>query len=180
MMHKRRPLLNVVLVLAACGMSLSAQAPPAPANAAQQIHADMNQLMRGVLYPAANVVFFAQADDPEEASKAFNGDPAMATDPLKAAFGGWQAVQNAALALAESANLLTMEGRRCSNGTPVPTGDPSWVKFSQELRDASMKAYTAAQARSIEKVFEASEVLSANCAGCHRQWRDRRKQPRCQ
>jgi cytochrome c556 len=54
------------------------------------------------------------------------------------------------------------------------------VKFSQELRDASMKAYAAAQARSIEKVFEASEVLSANCAGCHRQWRDRRKQPRCQ
>ena len=104
----------------------------------------------------------------------------MATDPIKAAFGGWQAVQNAALALAESANLLAMEGRRCSNGVLAPTTDPTWVKFTQELRDASMKAYTAAQAQSIEKVFEASEVLSANCAGCHRQWRDRRKQPRCQ
>jgi hypothetical protein len=176
----RRTLLNLAFVLAACGMSLSAQAPPASAKGAQQIHADLNQLMRGVMYPAANVVFYAQADDPEESAKAFAGDPGMATDPIKAAFGGWQAVQNAALALAESANLLTMEGRRCSNGTPVPTGDPSWVKFSQELRDASMKAYAAAQARSIEKSFEASEALSANCAGCHRQWRDRRKQPRCQ
>src|SRR3954466_12289764 len=28
--------------------------------------ADLNQLMRGVLYPAANVVFFAQADNPAE------------------------------------------------------------------------------------------------------------------
>ena len=178
----RTTALNLALVVAACGVSIGAQAPPPapPKSAPQQLHADMNQLMRGVLYPAANVVFFAQADDPVEASKAFTGDPGMATDPIKAAFGGWQAVQNAALALAESANLLAMEGRRCSNGVPAPTTDPTWVKFTQELRDASMKAYTAAQAQSIEKVFEASEVLSANCAGCHRQWRDRRKQPRCQ
>ena len=33
---------------------------------AQQVHADLNQLMRGVLYPAANVVFSAQADNPAE------------------------------------------------------------------------------------------------------------------
>ena len=46
------------LVLAVCGLSLQAQTPPP--NPAQEIHADLNQLMRGVLYPAANVVFFAQ------------------------------------------------------------------------------------------------------------------------
>src|SRR5918993_4183404 len=129
----RRTLLNLALVLAVCGMSLTAQTPPPstsapPTSAPQQVHADLNQLMRGVLYPAANVVFFAQADDPEEAAKVGGGDPAMATDPIKAAFGGWQAVQNAALALAESANLMMMEGRRCTNGTPVPITDPAWVR----------------------------------------------------
>jgi hypothetical protein len=51
-------------MLAACGLSLVAQTPPA--NADQQVHADLNQLMRGALYPAANVVFVSQVDDPEE------------------------------------------------------------------------------------------------------------------
>jgi hypothetical protein len=31
---------------------------------AQQVQADLNQLMRGVLYHPANAVFFAQADNP--------------------------------------------------------------------------------------------------------------------
>ena len=104
----------------------------------------------------------------------------MATDPIKAAFGGWQAVQNAALALAESANLLMMEGRRCTNGTPVPTTDPAWVRWVQDLRDQSLKGYAAAVAKSQERVFAASEALSANCSGCHRRWRDRRTPGRCQ
>ena len=50
------------LMLAACGLSLIAQTPST--DAPQQVHANLNQLMRGVLYPAANVVFSAQADDP--------------------------------------------------------------------------------------------------------------------
>jgi hypothetical protein len=177
----RTTLLMLVLLLLSAGGRPGAQTTPArPAGAAQQVHADLNQLMRGVLYPAANVVFFAQADDPDEASKAGGGDPSMATDPIQAAFGGWQAVQNAALALAESANLLAMEGRRCANGRPVPTNDPAWATFVQELRDASMQAYAAAQARDQERIFAVSETLSANCTGCHRKWRDRRTPGRCQ
>ena len=177
----RTTVLTLSVVLVACGIVPGAQSPAAaPGSAPQQVHADLNQLMRGVLYPAANVVFFAQADDPEAASKIVGGDPSMATDPLRSAFGGWEAVQNAALALAESANLLTMEGRRCSNGTPVPTNDPAWATFAQELRDASMKAYAAAQAKDQKAIFAVSETLSANCTGCHRKWRDRRKPGRCQ
>ena len=34
-------------------------------------------------------------------------------------YGGWQSVENAALALAESANLLMIPGRMCSNGKPA-------------------------------------------------------------
>jgi hypothetical protein len=168
-------ILWLALLLAVCGMSLMAQTPSTSTNAAQQVHADLNQLMRGVLYPAANVVFSAQADNPDEVAKTRGGDPSMATDPLMAAFGGWQAVQNAALALAESANLMMIEGRRCANGAPVPTNDPAWATFVQDLRDASMKAYVAAQAKDQEKILDVSETLSANCAGCHRRWRDRRR-----
>jgi hypothetical protein len=130
--------------------------------------------MRGVLYPAANVVFSAQADNPADVKPMPGHDPSMSTDPLTSTFGGWVAVENAALALAESANLLSIEGRRCSNGAPVPTKDPAWAMFVQQVRDASMQAYKAAQAKDQDKMIELSEKLSASCSGCHRKWRDRR------
>ena len=79
-------------------------------------------------------------------------------------FGGWQAIENAALALAESANLLLIPGRICSNGAPVPMKDPAWATFVQQVRDAGMMAYKAAQAKDQDKMS----------AGCHRKWRDRR------
>jgi hypothetical protein len=160
--------------------ALAAQTISPSPNPAQQVHADLNQLMRGVLYPAANVVFFAQADDPGEVRFIPGHDPGMSTDPLTSTFGGWVAVENAALALAESANLLSIPGRKCSNGAPVPTTDPAWVKFAQDVRDTSLKAFAAAQAKDQDKIIAVSETLSAACAGCHRKWRDRKtKENRC-
>ena len=168
----RKTVLILSLTLAVCGLSLIAQTPST--NPAQEVHADLNQLMRGVLYPAANVVFFAQAENPGDVKPVRGQDPSMATDPLTSTFGGWQAIENAALALTESANLLLVPGRICSNGAPAPITDPAWATFVQQVRDAGMKAYTAAQAKDQEKMIEISETVSASCANCHRKWRDRK------
>src|SRR5690349_10343001 len=159
----------LALVIAASALSLFAQAPATPE--AQKVYADLNQLMRGVLYPAANVVFSAQADNPAEIKFVPGHDPNMSTDPLTSSFGGWMAVENASLALAESANLLTIADRKCSNGVAVPTKDPAWMAFVQEVRDASMKAYAAAKAKDQDKIIETSETLSTSCSGCHRKFR---------
>jgi len=167
-----RTVLTLSLILTSCGLSLMAQTPSM--DQAPQVHANLNQLMRGVLYPAANVVFFAQADNPAEVKFVPGHDPGMSTDPLTSTFGGWQAVENAALALAESVNLLSISGRRCANGVPVPTKDPAWATFVQQVRDVSMEAYKAAQAKDQDKIIDLSGRLSASCAGCHRKWRDRR------
>ena len=111
---------GLTLMLAVAG-ALSLAAQSTPAGAEQQAHANMNQLMRGVLYRAANVVFAAQNHNPAEIKWPPGHDPNMSTDPLTSSFGGWTAVENAALALAESANLLAIEGRRCSSRcTPAP------------------------------------------------------------
>ena len=67
-------------------LSIMAQAPP---RAGQQVHANLNQLMRGALYPAANVVFSAQASNPGDVKPIPGQDPSMATDPLTSTFGGW-------------------------------------------------------------------------------------------
>src|SRR5436190_5526388 len=148
-------------------------ATPKPAAETMQVYTNLNQLMRGVLYPAANVVFSAQSDDPATVKRAPGVDPSMATDPLVSTFGGWLAVENAALALTESANLLLIPGRECANGVPAPINSPDWTRFVQDLRDAGVKAYKAAKTKDQDKMIEASDTLSQACAGCHRKWREK-------
>jgi hypothetical protein len=175
----RRMVITLPVTLVALGLWLPAQTaskgagPPQPATATMQVQSDLNQLMRGVLYPASNVVFSAQIDNPADVKFVPGKDPSMATDPLVSTFGGWQAVENAALALTESTNLLLIPGRNCANGLPVPMNNPDWPKFVQELRDAGMKAYTAAQSKNQDKMVEAADSLSAACAGCHKKWREK-------
>jgi hypothetical protein len=167
-------MLAVVLDLSLPAQTASKGAePPKPATATMQVQSDLNQLMRGVLYPAANVVFSAQIDNPADVKFVPGKDPSMATDPLASTFGGWQAVENAALALTESANLLLIPGRNCANGLPVPMNNPDWLKFVQKLRDAGMTAYKAAQSKNQDKMVEAADTLSAACANCHRKWREK-------
>jgi hypothetical protein len=167
-------MLVVVLHLSLPAQTASKGAePPKPATTTMQVQSDLNQLMRGVLYPAANVVFSAQTDNPADVKFVPGKDPSMATDPLASTFGGWQAVENAALALTESANLLLIPGRSCANGLPVPMNNPDWPRFVQELRDAGAKAYKAAQSKDQDKMVDAADTLSAACAGCHRKWRER-------
>jgi hypothetical protein len=175
----RRTALPLMLVMVS-DFSLPAQTaskgggPPNPATATMQVQTDLNRLMRGVIYPASNVVFSAQNDNPADEKFVPGKDPALATDPLASTFGGWQAVENAALALTESTNLLLIPGRNCANGLPVPLNDPDWAKFVIQLRDAGMKAYKAAQTKDQDKMVEAADTLSASCNACHRKWREKR------
>jgi hypothetical protein len=166
----RKTAVTLSLMLAVSGLSVTAQSPAA--NPTPVVYANLNQLMRGVLYPIANIVFAPQFENPANVKQAV--DPGMATDPLTSTFGGWEAVENASLALSESANLLMVPGRVCSNGVPAPITDPDWVKFVQEVRDAGVQAYKLAQAKDQEKISDLSETVSNSCAHCHRKWRDRR------
>jgi cytochrome c556 len=143
----------------------------APAPARPQVEANLAQLMKGVLLENSNVIFFAQSEDPAKVASA--KDPAAATDPLANSYGKWEAVEHSALALAESANLLTIPGRKCSNGLPAPIGNADWPKFVQGLRDASMKAYTAAQAKDMDKIVDAADTMTTACANCHDKYREK-------
>ena len=177
--------LPLLATLAASGPWLAAQTPSKgtppsqPPAATMQVQTNLNQLMRGVLYPASNLVFSAQTDNPGDVKFVPGKDPSLATDPLESTFGGWQAVENAALALSESANLLLIPGRSCSNGVPAPMNNPDWSKFVQQLRDAGMKAYKAAQSKNQDQMTDAADTLSEACAGCHRKWREKRAADRC-
>ena len=150
-----------------------ARAPSRPSTtaAAPKVYANLAQVMRGILFPSSNVIFYAQSKDPAEVKPA--ADPTMATDPLENSYGGWAAVENSSLALAEAANLLTIPGRLCSNGRPVPVNSPEWAKFVQALRDAGMTAYKSAQAKNQDKVLDASDAVTQACYNCHNRYREK-------
>jgi hypothetical protein len=160
-------------------MLLSCTARTSQDTTGQEVHANLNQLMQGVIYTAANVVFLPQYEDPAALERPPSPQPAMATDPLVSVFGGWQAIENASLALVESANLLLVPGRVCSNGVMAPIKDPTWSTFVQELRDAGLKAYAAAKAKDRDKMVDVSETVNDACQHCHRKWRPRLDENRC-
>jgi hypothetical protein len=142
-----------------------------PAASAQRPVANLSQLMKGILYPSSNVIFAAQSENPAEVKPA--ADPAMATNPLASAYGKWQAVENAALAIAETANLLSIGGRKCSNGLDVPLRNADWPKLVQGLRDAGMKVYKAAQAKSQDDIVATAGDLTEACDNCHSKYREK-------
>jgi Cytochrome C' len=171
----------IVALLIGSAMSTSslmelaqAQSPagaPAANASGQRVEANLAQLMRGTLYPESNVVFAAQDQNPADVPHA--KDPSMATDPLASSYGKWQAVENNALAIAEVANLLTIPGRKCSNGLDVPLKNPDWAKFVQELRDSGMTAYAAAQTKDQDKMTDAAGVMTNACKNCHDRYREK-------
>ena len=148
-----------------------AQAP------ALTVPATLSQLMKGTLSPASNVVFAAQDENPADVKRA--KDPNMATDLLASSYGKWEAVENSALALTEVANLLTLPGRKCSNSAEVPLKNADWARFVQELRDAGLMAYAAAQAKDQDKMTDAAGVLTLACGHCHARYRERKLADRC-
>lgn len=152
-------------------MAEARQGRAAGAAPAAQVHGNLNQVMRGILFPNSNVIFASQV---EELGKFKPGERASdATDPMASIYGGWQAVESAGVALAETANLLMLPGRVCSNGRPVPITDRDWPKLVAALREAGMVALKASQARTEDALLEASDKVSTSCSECHDIFRDR-------
>jgi hypothetical protein len=161
---------SVSVVALSAQIACTRATPPAqPASSATVL-----QVMRGILYPSANVVFAAQGDDPAKIAQA--EDPATATDPLKSTYGGWEAVMNAGLALNESARLLEVP-RACSNGQPAPIDAEMWKRGLTELRAAGLAAYEAGKAKDQDKVLDAADKVVTSCSTCHDQYRE--KPSRC-
>jgi len=164
------------------GQTPSRGASPAARGAAQagaraggtssaQVYGTLAQVMKGILYPNSNVIFFVQDKSPVGVKS--EGDPSTSVNPLASTYGGWEAVENSALALSEAANLLTIPGRKCSNGRPVPLQNPDWAKFVQGLRDAGMTVYKAAQSKNQDKMLDAADAMTTACANCHDKYREK-------
>src|SRR6478735_5771462 len=174
-------LASATALVAACAPSTPptpAASPPSAQGAAvrpqSQVQGDLRQVMRGILFPNSNVVFLAQGTDPATVPK--DADGTTSVNPLASVYGGWEAIENSSIALAEAANLLTIPGRMCANGKPVPVQSADWQRFVQGLRDAGMASYKAAQTKDMDKMLDAADTLTNACSECHDVYREKSEQ----
>jgi hypothetical protein len=157
-------------------------APKAPAVAAQTptlravpAYGNVAQVMRGILFPSANIIFTTQSIDPG-AKKPLLDSGTGGFDWLMwggNVYRGWEVVDYAAMSIAESSTLMLAADRKCENGKPVPATDPDWIKFTQELAEAGKAAYKASQTRNQETISDSTNQLNDSCMHCHNVFRGR-------
>jgi cytochrome c556 len=162
-------------------VTAQAPAPTAPARpaarqasrpAAAPVTGDLAQVMRGILFPNSNLIFDAQSNDPGAPKKAETGGSG-ASATFANIYTGWQVVENAAIALAESADMILKPGRLCSNGKPAPVQRADYRKFAEGLRQAGRATLEAAKTQSQDKVIEVTDRVAEACANCHEVYRDK-------
>jgi cytochrome c556 len=98
------------------------------------------QVMHAIVKPASDAVFAAGGEPPKDAK-------------------AWTAIENQAIALAESGNLLMLGDRVKDQG--------DWLTMSRAMVDASAGALTAAQAKNADAMSAASDAVYETCENCH-------------
>jgi hypothetical protein len=127
----------------AIGWILFAGAAMAQAPTFQPV-GSMSQLMINIIYPTSDAIFYVDRAAPKNEVE-------------------WIALQNQALMLAESGNLLMMPGRA--------RDQDKWIKESKMLVDAGTAAFKAARAKDLDGVRAVNDALNNACIQCHQDYR---------
>ena len=138
--------LAIPALVAACAQ----ETPDARAAAQFQPVADVQQLMTAVLEPAAEVYWDAVG---------WVIDTTGTHETVPHTGEEWEAVRNAAFVVAESGNLLMMDGRAQS--------DEGWMALSGALIAVGRRAIAAAEARDPAAVFDVGGQVYEACTACH-------------
>jgi hypothetical protein len=133
--------LGVFLV---AGTGLLATAAMAQAPTTFQPVGNMSQLMIDIIYPASDAIFYVDRDPPKNQKQ-------------------WNDLRSQALMLAESGNLLMMEGRA--------RDQKNWITDSKMMIDIGATAFKAAQAKDLDGIRALNDSLNAACVTCHQQYR---------
>ena len=135
---------------------------------------NLAELMRAIAFPNSNIIFNLQLKDPgNQPKKPPASAPFDYVEWGSTVYGGWLAVDQAAVAITESAALLLTPGRRCQNGRAVPVDRADWKQYVAALTEAGKLAHRASQARNFEAFVDISEKLNDACANCHKVYRDK-------
>ena len=148
---------------------------PARTAAAYQPAGTLNQLMRGVFFPNANMIFTVQELEPKDLPpKPQSNRPGGLTifEWGQEVYTGWPVVENAAVALADASTIMMLPGLRCENGRLAPNTEPDWIRFTDQMIAVAKRTYRLAQTQNKDAVSEFTTDLSNACNACHGVYRD--------
>ena len=135
---------------------------------------NLAELMRAIAFPNSNIIFNLQLKDPgAQPKKPTAASPFDYVEWGSTVYGGWLAVDQAAVAITETAALFLTPGRLCQNGKAVPVDRADWKQYVAALADAGRLAHRASRARNFEAFVEISEKVNDACANCHKAYRDK-------
>ena len=151
-------IVSVALFISGIGFIIATARTPQAEAAVQQAPtlapvASVKQIMRGIVSPAATIVFD---------SVSTIVDAKGVTENQPRTDEEWAVVGANAAALIESANLLLLGTR------PVDQGD--WVKMSKAMADAGQIALKATEAKNAEGILDAGEAINMTCDNCHQKY----------
>ena len=174
-MRMIRVLFPILCAAGIAGCQQAASPPPAAApSPSPQSYGSLAEVMRSIPFPNSNIIFDTQTEDPGARKK--SEEPrktgTSTTSTYASVYGGWQGVEQSAVAISETANLIMIPGRLCENGKPVPLDRDDFKKFAQGLADAGKTAYKAAKSKNLDAMVEVSGTVSDACAACHEKYRD--------
>ena len=112
--------------------------------------ADVKQVMSVILEPAADTYWDAVGTV---------SDTTGTTEIAPRNPEEWAEVWRAALVVAESGNLLMMDGRARDRD--------EWMRIARQLVEAGQKAMAAAEAKDTARVFETGGEIYEVCTACH-------------
>ncbi len=135
---------------------------------------NLAELMRGIDFPNSNIIFNLQLKDPTtQPKKQPAASPFDYVEWGSTVYPGWLAVDQAAVAIIDTAPLILAPGRRCQNGRPVPVDRADWKQYVADLVTAGKLARQASKARNYDAFAEISDKLNTACANCHTVYRDK-------
>ena len=135
----------VVFFLTSCSWARDQPDPP-PFN----VVSTTNELMHGLVEPLATVIF--------DSAIYVNGVPVGAPETDEE----WEQVIDSALGLAETGNLLMLDGHR--------RDQEAWIQYSNDLIDSGIAVASAARTQDIDTMLDAGSVVWEACLACHERY----------
>lgn len=167
--------LAIAGALAACAKIEQPAAAPAPSSV--KLTAGIQDIMRDMIDPAADFLW-ESVSTTETAAGVEEKQPRTDEE--------WAEVRKHALILAESANLLLLDGRHVAregkhledHGTPgnltaaeaeqaIAADRATFVGSGQALHDVGVQFLKAAEDRNPQGIMDAGETMDQVCEGCH-------------
>ena len=135
----------------------------------------MIQVMRGIMFPNANMVFNVQSIDPDAPKASYEPnikDGFSWVNWGAGLYSNWELLEYASVALADTAPMLLVP-RLCANGKAAPVAEADWIKYVEQMAEAGRVAFRAARARNRDAAIESTNDITDSCAACHRAYRDK-------